>query len=190
MKSGSRIKLHTSRCNPDGASRVAAALRRGHWKPHQLHRTATDLVARNVGVPRSWVMLTNSCTTALATAYRFLGALGLGGTWPLCVALVVETWPEKNRAVLAGAIGSAANVGYLFAAIYSKQMLAHGANWRWISITKKSGPQSPKSATASRTDWALHSIPSCCRAKYAPEKSRTSAPRPMSWLRTSGFMTG
>ncbi|MBI5689743.1 MAG: MFS transporter [Verrucomicrobia bacterium] len=65
-------------------------------------------------------------------AYRFLGALGLGGTWPLCVALVVETWPEKNRAVLAGAIGSAANVGYLIAAIYSKQMLAHGANWRWI----------------------------------------------------------
>ena len=24
-------------------------------------------------------------------AYRFLGAMGLGGTWPLCVALVVET---------------------------------------------------------------------------------------------------
>jgi SHS family sialic acid transporter-like MFS transporter len=65
-------------------------------------------------------------------AYRFLGALGLGGTWPLCVALVVETWPEKNRAVLAGAIGSAANVGYLIAATYSKAMLAHGYNWRWI----------------------------------------------------------
>lgn len=65
-------------------------------------------------------------------AYRFLGALGLGGTWPLCVALVVETWPDKYRAVLAGAIGSAANVGYLIAATYSKAMLAHGYNWRWI----------------------------------------------------------
>ena len=65
-------------------------------------------------------------------AYRFLGALGLGGTWPLCVALVVETWPEKNRAVLAGAIGSAANVGYLIAATYSRTMLAHGATWRWV----------------------------------------------------------
>ena len=65
-------------------------------------------------------------------ACRFLGALGLGGTWPLCVALVVETWPEKNRAVLAGAIGSAANVGYLIAAMYSKPMLAAGASWRWV----------------------------------------------------------
>ena len=65
-------------------------------------------------------------------AFRFLGALGLGGTWPLCVALVVETWPEKNRAVLAGAIGSAANVGYLIAATYSRFMLAQGANWRWV----------------------------------------------------------
>jgi SHS family sialic acid transporter-like MFS transporter len=65
-------------------------------------------------------------------AYRFLGALGLGGTWPLCVALVVETWPEKNRAVLAGAIGSAANVGYLIAATYSRFMLEQGATWRWV----------------------------------------------------------
>lgn len=65
-------------------------------------------------------------------AYRFLGALGLGGTWPLCVALVVETWPEQRRAVLAGAIGAAANVGYLIAALYSRAMLAHGANWRAV----------------------------------------------------------
>lgn len=65
-------------------------------------------------------------------ACRFLGALGLGGTWPLCVALVVETWPEKNRAMLAGAIGSAANVGYLIAATYSRFMLADGHTWRWV----------------------------------------------------------
>jgi MFS family permease len=64
--------------------------------------------------------------------FRFLGALGLGGTWPLCVALVVETWPEKNRAVLAGAVGCSANVGYLIAATYSRLMLAHGATWRWV----------------------------------------------------------
>lgn len=63
---------------------------------------------------------------------RFLGALGLGGTWPLCVALVVETWPERNRAVLAGAIGCAANVGFLIAATYSRAMLAHGSSWRWV----------------------------------------------------------
>lgn len=66
------------------------------------------------------------------TACRFFGALGLGGTWPLCVALVVETWPERFRAVLAGAIGASANVGYFLAASYSRLMLAHGASWRWV----------------------------------------------------------
>jgi MFS family permease len=88
-----------------------------------------------------FAVLTYSVFTGLAAicthwsqfvAYRFLGAMGLGGTWPLCVALVVETWPEKNRAVLAGAIGCAANVGYLIAATYSRMMLAQGADWRWV----------------------------------------------------------
>lgn len=63
---------------------------------------------------------------------RFFGAMGLGGTWPLCVALVVETWPESRRAVLAGAIGAAANVGYLIAGTYSRWMLAHEYSWRWV----------------------------------------------------------
>lgn len=65
-------------------------------------------------------------------ACRFFGALGLGGTWPLCVALVVETWPENRRAVLAGAIGAAANVGYLIAGTYSRYMLANAYTWRWV----------------------------------------------------------
>ena len=65
-------------------------------------------------------------------ALRFLGALGLGGTWPLCVAIVVETWPENRRAVLAGAIGAAANVGFLIAATFSRLMLAYGSSWRWV----------------------------------------------------------
>ena len=65
-------------------------------------------------------------------ACRFCGAIGLGGTWPLCVALVVETWPGQYRALLAGAIGAAANVGMFIAAIYSRIMLAHGYGWRAI----------------------------------------------------------
>jgi len=65
-------------------------------------------------------------------AARFVGAIGLGGTWPLCVALLVEPWPERWRAVLAGSIGAAANVGYLIAALYSKAMLNYGASWRWV----------------------------------------------------------
>jgi MFS transporter, SHS family, sialic acid transporter len=65
-------------------------------------------------------------------AARFLGAMGLGGTWPLCVALLVETWPESRRAVLAGSVGAAANVGFWIAATYSRFMLKHDFTWRWV----------------------------------------------------------
>ena len=65
-------------------------------------------------------------------ACRFIGAVGLGGTWPLCVALIVETWPERNRTVLAGLIGAAANVGFFIAATYSRLMLNSGCTWRWV----------------------------------------------------------
>jgi MFS family permease len=47
---------------------------------------------------------------------RFLSALGMGGEWSLGVALVMEVWPNKSRALLAGLIGAAANVGYLLIA--------------------------------------------------------------------------
>ena len=44
---------------------------------------------------------------------RFLAALGMGGEWSLGVALVMEVWPNRSRAFMAGLIGAAANVGYL-----------------------------------------------------------------------------
>lgn len=44
---------------------------------------------------------------------RFIAALGIGGEWALGVALVVELWPDKSRAFVAGAVGAAANVGFL-----------------------------------------------------------------------------
>src|SRR5580692_8054301 len=44
---------------------------------------------------------------------RFVAALGMGGEWSLGVALVMEVWPNRSRAWLAGIIGAAANFGYL-----------------------------------------------------------------------------
>ncbi|MBS0211109.1 MAG: MFS transporter [Planctomycetes bacterium] len=44
---------------------------------------------------------------------RFIAALGMGGEWSLGVALVMEIWPNKSRAFMAGLIGAAANVGYM-----------------------------------------------------------------------------
>src|SRR5262245_61790210 len=34
--------------------------------------------------------------------FRFVAALGMGGEWSLGVALVVELWPDRSRAFLAG----------------------------------------------------------------------------------------
>jgi MFS transporter, SHS family, sialic acid transporter len=48
---------------------------------------------------------------------RFVSALGMGGEWALGVALVMEIWPDQSRAVLAGLIGAAANLGYLLIAV-------------------------------------------------------------------------
>lgn len=48
---------------------------------------------------------------------RFLAALGMGGEWSLGVALVMEIWPNRSRAFMAGLIGAAANVGYLIIAM-------------------------------------------------------------------------
>jgi MFS transporter, SHS family, sialic acid transporter len=54
---------------------------------------------------------------AQITVLRFLSALGMGGEWSLGVALVMEIWPDRSRAFLAGLIGAAANVGYLLIAL-------------------------------------------------------------------------
>lgn len=48
---------------------------------------------------------------------RSIASLGMGGEWALGVALVMEIWPNKSRAFLAGLIGAAANVGYLLIAV-------------------------------------------------------------------------
>ncbi|MFO1019929.1 MAG: MFS transporter [Planctomycetales bacterium] len=43
---------------------------------------------------------------------RFIASLGMGGEWSLGVALVMEVWPNRSRALMAGLIGAAANLGY------------------------------------------------------------------------------
>jgi MFS transporter, SHS family, sialic acid transporter len=48
---------------------------------------------------------------------RFVAALGMGGEWSLGVALVMEIWPNRSRAALAGLIGAAANFGYMLVAV-------------------------------------------------------------------------
>lgn len=51
--------------------------------------------------------------------FRFIAALGMGGEWSLGVALVMEIWPNRSRALLSGLIGAAANVGFLLVALFA-----------------------------------------------------------------------
>jgi MFS family permease len=48
---------------------------------------------------------------------RFVASLGMGGEWSLGVALVMEVWPDRSRAWLAGVVGAAGNFGYMAIAL-------------------------------------------------------------------------
>jgi MFS family permease len=63
---------------------------------------------------------------------RFLASLGMGGEWSLGVALVMEVWPNRSRALMAGLIGAAANVGYLLVGVIGMgltALLGHMEQW-------------------------------------------------------------
>jgi MFS transporter, SHS family, sialic acid transporter len=60
---------------------------------------------------------------------RFIASLGMGGEWALGVALVTELWPDRSRAILAGLIGAAANVGYLMVGLISLVLVSFIASF-------------------------------------------------------------
>jgi MFS family permease len=69
----------------------------------------------------TYAVFTGLCGVAGAAwqigVLRFIAALGMGGEWSLGVALVMEVWPNRSRAFMAGLIGAAANVGYLLVGV-------------------------------------------------------------------------
>ncbi|MBM3832768.1 MAG: MFS transporter [Verrucomicrobia bacterium] len=65
---------------------------------------------------------------------RFIACLGIGGMWPSGVALVAEAWPSVSRPVLAGLIGSAANVGFLILGIMMFYFPITKETWRWVLL--------------------------------------------------------
>jgi MFS family permease len=109
----------------------------------------------------TYALFTGLCGFAAAAwqiaALRFVASLGMGGEWALGVAIVTELWPDRSRAMLAGAIGAAANVGMLLVGLLSLvlvsflqgigafllsvgmdeatvQMLLQGDGWRLLMI--------------------------------------------------------
>jgi MFS family permease len=76
---------------------------------------------------------------------RFIASLGMGGEWSLGVALVMEVWPNRSRAFMAGLIGAAANVGYLLVGLVGlallqilgtlrEGLLAAGLSAEWVEM--------------------------------------------------------
>lgn len=65
---------------------------------------------------------------------RFIASLGMGGEWSLGVALINELWPDRSRAILAGLIGAAANVGLLMVGLLSLGLVSVIASIRGILL--------------------------------------------------------
>lgn len=68
-----------------------------------------------------------SQTVEQLAALRFCGALGMGGEWALGVALVMEVWPDRSRAWLAGWIGAFGNLGYTVCGLLGLVLVKVGA---------------------------------------------------------------
>ncbi|MCP4191610.1 MAG: MFS transporter [Planctomycetaceae bacterium] len=65
---------------------------------------------------------------------RFLTGIGVGGMWPNGIALVSEAWPNMSRPMLAGVIGTAANVGIMLFSILTCFVHVTTDEWRWVML--------------------------------------------------------
>lgn len=67
-------------------------------------------------------------------ALRFLSGMGVGGMWPTGVALASEAWSDASRPLVAGVLGTAANVGLV---IFNTIGYFHPVvpeSWRWTML--------------------------------------------------------
>ena len=65
---------------------------------------------------------------------RFLTGLGVGGMWPNGIALVSEAWPNMSRPLIAGIIGTAANVGIMLFSLLLCFVYVSPDDWRWVTV--------------------------------------------------------
>jgi SHS family sialic acid transporter-like MFS transporter len=65
---------------------------------------------------------------------RFVAALGVGGMWPAAVSLASEAWPDVSRPMLAGLIGTSANVGIVLMSAVAMVRDITPESWRWVLL--------------------------------------------------------
>ena len=65
---------------------------------------------------------------------RFFTCMGVGGMWPNGVALMSEAWKGVSRPMLAGVIGTAANVGIFLTFSVGREIGVDYDQWRWVLL--------------------------------------------------------
>ncbi len=65
---------------------------------------------------------------------RFLVCMGVGGMWPNGVALMSEAWAGVSRPMLAGVIGTSANVGIFLTFWVFGEKDVTVEEWRWVML--------------------------------------------------------
>jgi MFS family permease len=109
----------------------------------------------------TYALFTGLCGVAITPLqigiFRFIAALGMGGEWSLGVALVMEVWPNRSRALMAGLIGAAANVGYLLVGFVGLGLVAVLADMHgWLTAIGLSDAWA--SALVANRGWRLMMI--------------------------------
>jgi MFS family permease len=64
----------------------------------------------------------------------FLACTGVGGMWPNGVALLSETWSDLSRPLVAGILGTSANVGIFALATVGTWVAVTPDHWRWMLL--------------------------------------------------------
>ncbi|MEE3220797.1 MAG: MFS transporter, partial [Planctomycetota bacterium] len=67
-------------------------------------------------------------------ALRFVACMGVGGMWPNGVALVSEAWSNLSRPMIAGVIGTAANIGIFTMSTIATKFDINPESWRWVML--------------------------------------------------------
>jgi len=75
-----------------------------------------------------------STSAEMLLVLRFLTCMGIGGMWPNGIALIAEAWPNVSRPILAGVMGTAANVGILCFAVLTTYRYVTSDDWRWTLL--------------------------------------------------------
>jgi SHS family sialic acid transporter-like MFS transporter len=94
---------------------------------------------RSMGASIFWFSLFSfvgyfAATPEQLLASRFLAAMGVGGMWPTGVSLASEAWSDASRPMIAGMLGTSANVGLLALNALGYVYDVDPASWRWTLL--------------------------------------------------------